>query len=194
MRFCTHCEDFISIDSFSSGARRFVCKAHMKASAKRSTKKMLSNPKKRALAKVWARGYKDCRVFEQTHIGVNQSEIDQLLQVGVVDEIGKNVVLYENVAEGIALVPIDPTNVLCISNAVLVTPATRKLLMSRWKRFGKEGYCKLLKKELSYLSMHPFDHSDSEGNSADSNADDFDCAQRKPIVMSLDDLTPEWGS
>jgi hypothetical protein len=169
-----------------------VCKAHMKASAKRSTQKMLSKPQKRALNEVWARCYKDCKVFEQARIGIKQSEIDELLKVCVVDEIGKNGLVYENLAKGIAVVPIDPTKVLCISNAVLVTPKTRKLLMKRWKRLGKEEYCKLLKNELSYLSMYPLDHSDSEGSSDDTNANEFKCTQPKPVVKSLDDHAPDW--
>ena len=196
VRYCTHCEDFITVTSFSSGARRYVCKAHMKASASRSTKKMLSNPQKRALNKVWARCYKDCSVFEQTRIGIKQAEIDQLLRVGVVEEKGQNGLLYENLAKGIAVVPVDPTKVLSICNAVLVTPDTRKLLKKMWKRSGKEEYGKLLRKELSYLSMHPIDHSNSEGDSddtTDSNAHDFKCTPRKPIVKSLEDHAPDWG-
>ena len=168
----------------------------MKASATRSTKKMLSNPQKRALNKVWARCYKDCSVFEQTRIGIKQAEIDQLLRVGVVEEKGQNGLLYENLAKGIAVVPVDPTKVLSICNAVLVTPDTRKLLKKMWKRSGKEEYGKLLRKELSYLSMHPIDHSNSEGDSddtTDSNAHDFKCTPRKPIVKSLEDHAPDWG-
>jgi hypothetical protein len=196
VRYCTHCEDFIPITSFPSGTRRFVCKKHMKASATRSTQKMLNNPQKRALKKIWSRCYKDCRLFQQKGIGIKQTEIDKILKIGVADEIEKNVVLYENLAKGMAVVPIDPTNVLNISNAVLVTPSTRKLLMKRWKYSGKEEYCKLLEKELSYLSMHPLDHSDSEGKSddkSDSNANDFNCTQRKTIVETLEDHAPDWG-
>ena len=168
----------------------------MKVSGKHHTKKMLSNPQKHALNKLWARCYKDCRLFGQTRIGIKQAEIDQLLKVGVADELEKNVVLYENLARGFAIVPVDPTKVLCISNAALVTPNTRKLLVKRWKQLGKEEYCRLFKKELSYLSMHPIDHSDSEGNSddkSDSNANDFNCTQRKTIVKSLEDHAPDWG-
>jgi len=118
----------------------------MKASGKRSTQKMLSNPQKRALHKVWARCYKDCRLFQQKGIGIKQSEIDQLLKVRVADEIeNNNVGLYANLARGIAVVPVDPTKLLCISNAALVSPSTRKLLVKRWKRFGEVEYCKLLR-------------------------------------------------
>jgi hypothetical protein len=174
-----------------------VCKAHMKASGKRSTKKMLSNPQKHALNKVWARCYKDCRLFGQTRIGIKQAEIDQLLKDGVADDIQKNVFLYENLARGFAVVPVDPTKVLCISNAVLVTPNTRKLLVKRFKRLGKEEYCRLLKKELSYLSMHPIDHSDSEGNSDEkpgsSTDSDFKSTQHTTKLKSFEDHAPDWS-
>ena len=164
----------------------------MKASGKRSTQKMLSNPQKRALHKVWARCYKDCRLFQQKGIGIKQGEIHQLVKVRVADEIeNNNVGFYANLARGIAVVPVDPTKLLCISNAALVSPSTRKLLVKRWKRFGQEDYSKLLEKELSYLSMNSIDRSDSEGSS-NSNADsDFECTQRKPRVRALEDHAPD---
>jgi hypothetical protein len=68
--------------------------------------------------------------------------------------------------------------------------------LKRFKRLGKEEYCRLLKKELSYLSMHPIDDSDSEGSSngkSDSNTDsDFKCPQRKTTFKSLVDHAPDW--
>ena len=165
VRFCTHCEDFIPITPFPSGPRRFVCKAHMRASCRRSTQKMLGNPQKRALSKVWARAYTDRRRFDQPRIGIKQAEIDKLLTVGVADEMRDNVLLYDNLAKRVAVIPIDPSKVLCVSNAALVAFSTRKLLLKQWKRFGKEAYSKLLQKEHSYLSMHSMDnHSDSQGD------------------------------
>jgi len=146
--------------------------------------------------KIWSRCNKDCRLFQQKGIGIKQTEIDKLLKIGVADEIEKNVVIYENLAKGVAVVPVDPTKVLCISDAVLVTPSTRKLLEKRWKWMGNEEYCRLLSKELSYLSMHPIDDSDSEGSSngkSDSNTDsEFNCPQRKTTFKSLVDHVPDW--
>ena len=137
----------------------------MRASCRRSTQKMLKNPQKRALSKVWARAYKDRRHFEQPRIGIKQAEIDQLLTVGVADEIRENVLLYEILANRLAVIPIDPSKLLCMSNVVLVATSTRKLLLKKWKQLGKEAYSKLLRKEQSYLSMHPMDnHSDSQGD------------------------------
>jgi len=126
---------------------------------------MLMNPQKRALSKVWARAYTDRKRFEQPRIGIKQAEIDQLLTVGVVDEMRDNVILYEKLAKRVAVVPTDPSKILCMSNVAVVAMSTRKLLLKQWKRLGKEAYSKLLRKELSYLSMHPMDnHSDSQGD------------------------------
>lgn len=162
VRFCTHCEDFIPIKQFPTGIRRYICKAHMRASCKRSTQKMFQNPQKRALSKVWARAYKDCKRFEQTRLGITQAELDKLLTVGVVDELRENVALYENLARGTAIVPVDPTKILCVSNAALVATSTRKLLLKQLKRSGNRDYSTLLHKEESYLRMHPIDnHSDA---------------------------------
>ena len=113
---------------------------------------------------MWARAYTDRRRFEQPRIGIKQAEIDQLLTVGVADEMRDNVLLYQNLAKRVAVIPIDPSKVLCMSNVAVVATSTRKLLLKQWKRLGKEAYSKLLRKEQSYLSMHPMDnHSGSQG-------------------------------
>jgi hypothetical protein len=141
LRFCTHCDAFIPIIKFASGPRRYVCKMHMwHASGQRSAKKKLNNPQKRALNQVWGRAYKDCRLFNQTRIAVKQDDIGKLLRGSVAGGIEKTVAL-----KGIAVVPLDPTKILCMSNAALVSTSTRSLLMKQWKRFGEVQYCQLLR-------------------------------------------------
>jgi hypothetical protein len=142
VRFCTHCDAFIPIKEFASGPRRYICKVHMwRASGQRSAKKMLKNPQKRVLNQLWGRAYKDCRFFNQTLIAVKQGDIGKLLMgSGVAGGIEKTVALG-----GIAVVPVDPTKVLCMSNIALVSTSTRCLLMKQWKRFGEVEYCKLLR-------------------------------------------------
>jgi len=103
---------------------------------------MLSDPNKRALNQVWARAYKDSRLFKQTRIAITQTEIAKILSGGVVGGIEKTGVLYA--AGGVAIVPVDPTKVLSVSNLALVLTSTRSPLMKQWKKMGKEGYCKLL--------------------------------------------------
>ena len=138
VRFCTHCEEFISLAKFPSGTRRYICKAHLWiASGQRSAKKMRNNPQKKSLTKVWARAYKDCRVFKQTRIAITQAEISKLL-----DRIEKTGTVLET--GEIALVPADPTKVLSVSNSALVETSTRSVLIKQWKRSGKDEYCKIL--------------------------------------------------
>jgi hypothetical protein len=103
---------------------------------------MLKKPQKRSLTKMWARAYKDCRVFKQTRIGITQAEIQKLLTVGVGSGIEKAGALLE--AGGVAIVPVDPTKVLSVSNSALVSTNTRSVLMKQWKRSGEDEYCKTL--------------------------------------------------
>ena len=112
------------------------------ASGKRSSQKMLKKPRKRALNQVWARAYKDSRLFKQARIAITQAEIAKILAGVVADGIEKTSVMSE--AGGIAIVPADPNKVLSASNSALVTTSTRSVLMKQWKRFGKAEYCKLL--------------------------------------------------
>jgi hypothetical protein len=178
LRYCTHCENFIPTTSFPSGPRRYVCKAHMREGCRLSTQKMLQKPQKHALHKVWARAYKDRKRFKQTRIGLKQDEIDKLLTAGVENEIRENVALYTRLAKRFAVVPADPTKVLCASNAVLVTTSTRTLLLKRLKLLGAGAYCELLRKELGYLSMNPIDnHIDSQSNPCEC----FDGGQEREV-------------
>jgi len=169
VRFCLHCADFINIENFPSGTRRYLCKQHMwKAIGQHAKAKMLTNPRKRALNKVWGRAYDDSRKFKQLRIDLKQAEIDRLFTANVVDEVTENVSLYEKLANENAVVPVDPTKVLCKSNSAIVACRTRKLLIKQWKLFGKDEYCRLFKKEQTYSSMHPIeDLSESPGLPAD---------------------------
>jgi hypothetical protein len=112
------------------------------ASGKISSKKMLEDPRKRALNQVWSRAYKDCKFFKQTRVAITQAEIGKLLAVVVAGGIAKTWVLSE--VGRIAVVPMDPTKLLSASNSALVATSTRSVLMKQWKRFGKEEYCKAL--------------------------------------------------
>jgi hypothetical protein len=168
LRFCTHCENFIPVASFPSGPRRYVCKAHMRAGCKRSTQKMLRNPQKGALSKIWAMAYKDRKQFQQTRVGIKQDDIDNLLIAGVADEMRENTALYTELAKRVAVVPVNPSKILCVSNAILVTTGTRKLILKQLKLLGTNAYCKSLRKEQSYLTMNPIDdHRDSQSSPDD---------------------------
>jgi hypothetical protein len=98
---------------------------------------MRNNLPQKSLTKVWARAYKDCRVFKQTRIGITQAEISKLLgrmeKSGALSDAGETAIVLE-----------DPTKVLSVSNSALVAISTRSSLMKQWKRPGKDEYCKIL--------------------------------------------------
>ena len=142
LRFCKNCNRFVPIQNFATGTRRFQCNLHAYIAVGRHSKaKMMAKPQKRALNKVWIQAYCDSkRQFNQTRIDIKQAEIDTIVRANVDAKTDKSI--YENLA--ISIVPVDPTQILSVSNAVLVATRTRKLLMQQLKRFGPEQYCSLL--------------------------------------------------
>jgi hypothetical protein len=144
---------------------------HMwKAIGQYSKAKMLKDPRKRALNLVWGRAYEDSRKFKHARIELKQADIDRLLTASVAEEVGENVSLYQKLANEMAVVPVDPTKVLCKLNSAIVAARTRRILIKQWKLFGKDKYCNLLQKEQSLWSMHPIDDlSDSPGSPADNS-------------------------
>lgn len=142
-----------------------------KAIGQNSKAKMLKNPRKRALNKVWGRAYEDSRQFKHARIDIKQGDIDRLLTASVAEEVEENGSLDQKLANEMAVVPVDPTKVLCKSNSVIVANRTRRLLIKQWKKFGKEKYCQLLKREQSFLSMHPIENLESPRLPTD-NSDD----------------------
>ena len=166
LRFCVHCADFIPIESFPSGTRRYLCKKHMwQAIGQHSKAKMSKDPRKRALNLMWGRAYDDSRKFKHARIELKQADIDRLLTADVAEEVEENVAIYQKLANELAVVPVDPTKVLCKLNSTIVASRTRRLLIKQWKLFGKEEYCKSLRKEQSFWSMHPIENmSDAPGS------------------------------
>jgi hypothetical protein len=97
-----------------------------KAIGQHSKAKMLKDPRKRALNKVWGKAYDDSRKFQHARVELKQADTDRLLTASVAEEVEENVALYEKMANEIAVVPIDPTMVLCRSNSAIVAADTIK--------------------------------------------------------------------
>ena len=147
LRFCKDCKRFIPIQKFASGVRRFICKRHFwRAVGRHSKVKMMGQPQKRALNRVWIQAHSDSRrQFNQKRIDIKQAEIDTIVRANV-DATETNSI-YQNLA--ISIVPVDPTQILSVSNAVLVSTRTRKLLMQQLKRGGPEHYFSLLQQRTA---------------------------------------------
>ena len=118
------------------------------ASGKNSSKKMLSDPKKRALNQIWSRAFKDSKFFQQTRIAITQTEISKILAVGVAGGTEKTGDLYE--AGGVAIVPMDPRKVLSVSNLALVATSARIVLMKQWQKNWERGVLQTTPREQRF--------------------------------------------
>jgi len=160
-RFCTACEEFRPVSEFPTGPRRYSCKMHMWATAgKKSKAKRMADTSKRIMFRLWGKAYDDCKRFNRAwrtlddidaqpknhaHISITQREIEQLLCTAT-DYSVKG--MYDNpmrIARQIAVVPVNPTEVLSLSNAALVPNTVKRQLFRAWKLGGLEGYTKSIR-------------------------------------------------
>jgi len=158
VRFCTACEEFLPVSEFPTGPRRYSCKMHMYATTgKKSKAKRMADTSKIIMFRLWGKAYDDCKRFNRAwrtlddidaqpknhaHISITQREIEQLL-CRATDYSVKG--MYDNpmrIARQIAVVPVNPTEVLSLSNAALVPNTVKRQLFRAWKTGGLEGYTK----------------------------------------------------
>jgi hypothetical protein len=160
IRFCTACDKFRKVSEFPTGPRRFSCKMHMWATAgKKAKAKRMADTNKRIMFRLWGKAYDDCKRLNiawrtlddidaqpknRAHISITQREIEQLL--GMATAMATDYSSTEvqggpmEFAKGIAVVPVNPKEVLSISNAALVPNTTKRQLFRSWKQDGLEGY------------------------------------------------------
>ena len=158
IRFCTICDGFRPVSEFPTGPRRYTCKVHMwETTGKRVKAKMMSDSNTRILFRLWGKAYDDSKRFssarrtledgeaqpkDHANVSITQREIEQLLCTAT-DYSVKG--MYNNptrIAKQIAVVPINPTEVLSLSNAALVPNTVKRQLFRAWKTGGLEGYTK----------------------------------------------------
>ena len=75
--------------------------------------------------------YTDRAVFNQSHVGLTQGDIEKLLTMGS---------YTVSDSAGLAVVPLDPRIPLCIENAVLVTRERRRKLLRILAKSGPDDY------------------------------------------------------
>ena len=158
VRFCTACDSFRPVSEFPLGPRRYTCKTHMWANTgKKAKAKMMADTNTRILFRLWGKAYddskrfsrawralEDCEVQPKDHanVSITQREIEQLLCTAT-DYSVKG--MYNNptrIAKQITVVPVNPTEILSLSNAALVPNTVKRQLFRAWKLGGLEGYTK----------------------------------------------------
>jgi len=161
VRFCTACDSFRPVSEFPTGPRRYTCKTHMWANTgKKAKAKMMADTNTRILFRLWGKAYDDSKRFsrawktlydcetqpkDHANVSITQREIEQLLCTAT-DYSVKG--MYNNptrIARQIAVVPVNPTEILSLSNAALVPNTVKRQLFRAWKLGGLEGYTKSIR-------------------------------------------------
>ena len=160
VRYCTACDCFCLVSDFPLGPRRYLCKKHMWATAgKKAKAKRMADTNKRILFRLWGKAYDDSKRFNRAwgtlehgetqsnnlaKISITQREIEQLLCTATNYSSKK---VYDNpmaFARHIAVVPVNPKEVLSLSNAALVPNTVKRKLFRAWKLDGVQGYTSAL--------------------------------------------------
>ena len=86
--------------------------------------------------------YTDRAVFNQSHVGLTQGDIEKLLTMGS---------YTVSDSAGLAVVPLDPRIPLCIENAVLVTRERRRKLLRILAKSGPDDYLEEMNDRGSFI-------------------------------------------
>ena len=127
VRFCRVCNEFLPIDMFPRGQRRFTCRPHLwERIGKKSRKALLLKPRKRLLASIWTRCYKDARMLGLSLV-LKQADISRILDT--IEEQSPNLCIDE-----VALVPRELSVPMSKENTALVSKQERQALLDKLRR------------------------------------------------------------
>jgi hypothetical protein len=128
--FCRVCNEFLPIDMFPIGQRRFTCRPHLwERIGKKSRKALLLKPRKRLLASIWTRCYKDARMLGLSLV-LKQADISRMLDT--IEEQSPNLCIDE-----VALVPRELSVPMSKENTALVSKQERQALLDKLRRASK---------------------------------------------------------
>ena len=162
LRYCTTCTTWLPVDNFPRGKRRHCCKLHRwEMFGKKAKRKHMENAENKLLFKLWIKAYSDSKLFNSVlgdapkssgmkRVNISNKEIEQLLHCMVrTFQITSTLYsMYEDLLElgkNTAIVPISPTQVVCLSNAALVPSTVKRQLLKEFRLDGVEGYTKALR-------------------------------------------------
>jgi len=159
IRFCTACDSFLPVGEFPLGPRRYSCKKHMWATGgKRAKERRMADTNKMILFRLWGKAYDDSKRFQpawrtlddtdqamnHANISITQREIEQLLCIAAKNS---SMAVYDHLqasqARTLAIVPVNPKEVLSLCNAALVPTTVKRQLFRSWKLDGLGGYTNL---------------------------------------------------
>ena len=125
--------------------------------------KHMSNAENKLRSKLWVKAYSDSKLFNSVwgdapkkpgvsdikRVNISNKEIEQLLHCMVKTFRIKSTMcrMYDDLVElgkNIAIVPISPKEVICLSNAALVPSTVKRQLLKAFRLDGIDGYTKAL--------------------------------------------------
>jgi hypothetical protein len=131
---------------------------------KRAKSKHMSNAENKLLFKLWVKAYSDSKLFNSVwgdapktpgssiirRVDISNKEIEQLLHcmVKTFHITSTMCSMYDDLVElgkHIAIVPISPKEVVCLSNAALIPSTVKRQLLKAFRLDGIEGYTKALR-------------------------------------------------
>lgn len=139
-RLCMVCKDYLPATDFPKGQRRYRCKKHgWLKGGKRSKLKMLADPRRFAVNRLWGITFSDRTIFRQEKIAISQREIKEMTDA----TLGPLLEDWSGAQQPLQdwrLVPIRPRDIVSRANAALVPKDTRRLLIKAWKQCGEDEY------------------------------------------------------
>jgi hypothetical protein len=164
-RYCTTCKDWLPVENFPSGKRRYSCRKHRWENfGKQAKRKQMSNTENKLLWTLWIKAYSDSKLFqslcEETPtnpvpskpmgVNISQKEIGHLLycMLRTLDVTSTLCTMFDDLTDlgkRIALVPISPNEKLSLSNAALVPSTSKRQLFRAFRAKGLHGYTSTLR-------------------------------------------------
>jgi hypothetical protein len=198
LRYCKPCKDWLPVDKFPIGKRRYCCKAHRwEKFGKRAKGKHMANAKNKLVFTLWLKAYSDSKRFNSAsadmtkpgssnhaRVNISQKEIELLLR-GMVEMCCLTTTMcsmYEDLTalgKHTAIVPISPTELISISNAALVPSAVKRNLIKAFRFDGVDGYVKALRS------------AESQPNTVYRPSDEQLSAMQETLVLKHSTLLPE---
>ncbi len=146
-RWCKGCCDFLPLDNFPKGKRRYMCSKHARPSNARAIREKMfgKNPRKKAVWRIWHYAYLDSRSSFPVKGGVDKTR--SLTQADIAAQCEAQGL--EPTTE-VRVVPLDPRAPAKPGNMALVGREQRPLLVKVWKACQDLGmYCKALERARS---------------------------------------------
>lgn len=129
--YCTDCADFLPVDQFKPGPKRWVCRKHYNQRWHRTKMELWTQePQRKKAHLIWQIAYRDGVAVFRQKINISQAQVQDLMRDHGPDQ---------------RLLPLDPTKPLSVDNYHVASLGTRKLMCRVWKGLGcAREYAKVL--------------------------------------------------